>query len=129
MELIVEFISKSGTRIEKLKVRKEIHEEYTLVQFPIILSYATSVHKVQGMTLKSVIVGDIRDFWCSQQLYVAISRVRSSEDILFIQPDNRTHGFTRDDLIRNGLIMKGNITKRQIFKQGFSKSTIIDSAF
>ena len=42
--VIVEFLTKIGTI-------NEIHEDYVLHQFPIKFSYATSVHKIQGMTL------------------------------------------------------------------------------
>ena len=57
-----------------------------------------SVHKVQGMTINSLTICDIRKFWCSQQLYVAISRVTNEDKIQFLQPDDRPNGFLMTDL-------------------------------
>ena len=98
----VAFIIRSGIRLVRLTPVKECHDGYSLWQFPIVSSYATSVHKVQGMTIDSIVVGDIRNFWCSQQLYVALSRVKSINDIKFLQPDDRPLGFTLEDLREQG---------------------------
>ena len=42
-----------------------------------------------GLTLEKIIVGDLKSFWVPEQLYVAISRVRSNEAIQFLKSFNR----------------------------------------
>jgi ATP-dependent exoDNAse (exonuclease V) alpha subunit len=60
----------------------ENEKKYIRRQFPIILFYAMTVHKSQGVTLKSAVV-DLRN--CTQKLtYTAITRV-SSQDTLGIR--------------------------------------------
>ena len=55
-----------------------------IAQFPIRLYYAVSVHRSQGQTLSRVIF----DMWCNPFvhgcLYVALSRVRRSSDIMIM---------------------------------------------
>ncbi|CAG8715764.1 19949_t:CDS:2 [Dentiscutata erythropus] len=54
-------------------------KKYTRKQFPIILSYALTIHKSQGTTLKRVVV-DTRG--CTQKLaYTAVSRVISRDSL------------------------------------------------
>ena len=45
------------------------------LQLPLILAYAVTVHRAQGLTLDSVLF-DISSVWCEGQLYTALSRVR-----------------------------------------------------
>ena len=42
-----------------------------------------------GLTLEKIIVGDLKSFWVPEQLYVAISRVRSHQAIKFLKSYNR----------------------------------------
>ena len=52
----VDFITTNGsTEYERLKPHNEIQENYVLYQIPIKLAYATSVHKVQGMTIQKLL--------------------------------------------------------------------------
>ncbi len=55
----------------------------TLVNFPITLAWASTIHKSQGQTLDRAFV-DLRRLWEPGQAYVAMSRVRSG-DGLFLQ--------------------------------------------
>ena len=52
----------------------------SVTQFPIVLAYAVTCHKAQGLTLSSAIVHCSREY-VSGLIYVAISRVRSPEHI------------------------------------------------
>ncbi len=50
--------------------------------FPIQLSFATTIHKVQGLTLEYA-VADLSEVFEEGHVYVALSRVRSSKNIKF----------------------------------------------
>jgi len=51
------------------------------LNFPIQLSWATTIHKSQGATLDSAWI-DLTRFWEAGQAYVALSRVRNSDDLI-----------------------------------------------
>jgi hypothetical protein len=55
-------------------------------QFPLSLSWATTIHKVQGLTLDSVQLNPSQCFEVGQ-FYVGISRVRSLEDLTLLNFD------------------------------------------
>ena len=93
----VEFISKDKTFTIRLNPHKEMHEDVILWQFPIAPAYATSVHKIQGMTLSKIVVGNLSNFWSTQQLYVALSRVKNADSILFLRPSNNEQYYTSLD--------------------------------
>lgn len=52
----------------------------SVMQYPIVLAYAVTCHKSQGLTLSSAIVHCLREF-VSGLIYVAVSRVRSPAHI------------------------------------------------
>ena len=83
-EIQVEFITGNTTRTLTLRPDIETHDNIRLKQFPICLAYALTIHKVQGMTLDSLVVGGIDRFWNPQLLYVAISRVRNETSVQFL---------------------------------------------
>jgi ATP-dependent DNA helicase PIF1 len=56
--------------------------------FPVQLSWATTIHKSQGMTLDSAWI-DLTRFWEAGQTYVALSRVKTSANLL-IQDWNKS---------------------------------------
>lgn len=49
--------------------------------FPVQLSWATTIHKSQGMTLDSAWI-DLTRFWEAGQAYVALSRIRNSQNLV-----------------------------------------------
>lgn len=55
----------------------------SLINFPLCLAYATTIHKSQGSTLDSLWV-DLRRLWEPGQAYVAISRLRSEQGLNLI---------------------------------------------
>eukprot|EP00834_Sanchytrium_tribonematis_P006288 NODE_448_length_7291_cov_0.696329.p4 type:complete len:164 gc:universal NODE_448_length_7291_cov_0.696329:6239-6730(+) len=83
-QIIAEFVTGNGTQNLTLTPTFEVHDGIILKQFPITLAYALSIHKVQGMTLSKLIVGGLQQFWQPQLLYVALSRVKTENDIKFL---------------------------------------------
>lgn len=79
--ITVEFEGKLS-KIARHQFKQKVGETATVVlnQFPLCLSWAMTVHKVQGMTLGKIIV-DIRNCFEPGQVYVALSRVRNIRDI------------------------------------------------
>ena len=55
-------------------------------QFPIVLGWAITIHKSQGMTLDSVRIDLGTGAFCSGQTYVALSRCRTLEGISLDRP-------------------------------------------
>jgi ATP-dependent DNA helicase PIF1 len=92
----------------------------TQSQFPLSLAWATTIHKVQGLTLDYMRLDASKCFEAGQ-LYVAISRVRGLDNLSLI-------GFSADSLICNdravtfetgsqreeGPGVKGNAKRRKI---------------
>lgn len=59
----------------------------TRTQFPLMLSYGCTIHKVQGLTLNSAVISfDLVKQKCFNpgQMYVAMSRVKSIDGLYFI---------------------------------------------
>jgi len=62
-------------------------------QFPVRLTYCMSINKAQGQTLKKCGLYLPAPVFSHGQLYVAMSRVSSPENIsVFIDTENKTHG-------------------------------------
>lgn len=53
------------------------------IQFPLRLAYATTFHSCQGLTLDQAVLDTRTDVFAHGQLYTAISRVRSRQNIRF----------------------------------------------
>ncbi len=60
-------------------------------QFPIRLSWAITIHKSQGKTFDNVIIDMGRGSFAHGQTYVALSRCRTLEGIIFRKPMKKSH--------------------------------------
>lgn len=84
---IVEMETEGGKRFkvckEKRLSRLGYHERF---QFPLILSWAMTIHKSQSLTLPKAAVS-LRNVFTSGQVYVAMSRVRTRDDLYIIDID------------------------------------------
>lgn len=59
---------------------KNKHVIASVLQIPLKLAYAITIHKSQGMTLDQAII-DVKHVFACGHAYVAISRVRSLEGV------------------------------------------------
>lgn len=67
-------------------------------QIPLILGYAISSHKCQGMTLSNTALDMGRGCFAHGQLYVAASRVRDLSDQSFVTPVSESDLIVRDEV-------------------------------
>ena len=56
----------------------------------MILAWAITIHKSQGMTLEKMAIDLGRGAFADGQLYVALSRCRRLEDVLLLRPIRTT---------------------------------------
>ena len=58
-----------------------------LIQYPLVLSFAVTVHKIQGQTIErpSIIVVDLRRVCNGVQAYVAQSRIKELEQLFILE--------------------------------------------
>lgn len=64
--------------------------QFKRLQFPIRVCYAMTINKAQGQSLKVAGVDLRTDCFSHGQLYVACSRVSSSDSLTILQPDKKT---------------------------------------
>lgn len=89
----------------KWETKKKKRLTSTFTQIPLLLRYAITIHRAQGLTLSRVLI--TMDFFEFGQGYVALSRVRSIDD-LFLKDVNMKRFLTSEDVLdfytKQGLI-------------------------
>ncbi|XP_039287896.1 ATP-dependent DNA helicase pif1-like [Nilaparvata lugens] len=70
------------------------------LQFPVKLSFAMTINKSQGQTLKIAGIDLREDCFSHGQLYVACSRVSSPESLVFLAPDNKTSNVVYKEVLK-----------------------------
>ena len=58
---------------------------FTLYQFPIVLAFAITIHKSQGMSITDLVI-DTTEIFAPSQFYVALSRAVSPHTLILKQP-------------------------------------------
>lgn len=71
-----------------------------LMQYPVKLAWAITIHKSQGLTFEKVIIDMGRGAFVAGQLYTALSRCRNLEGIILRRP------VTRRDVIRDDKLIE-----------------------
>ena len=64
--------------------------EFKRLQFPVKLSFAMTINKSQGQSLKVVGLNLTEPVFSHGQLYVGCSRVSSPENLFFYSPEGKT---------------------------------------
>ena len=58
---------------------------FSVYQFPIVLAFAITIHKSQGMSIEDLII-DTTEIFAPSQFYVALSRATSPHRLTLKQP-------------------------------------------
>lgn len=80
-------ISKVLWKEKSVKGKKEMAEveQFTIYQFPIVLAFAITIHKSQGMSIDDLII-ESDEIFAPSQFYVALSRAVSPHRLILKQP-------------------------------------------
>lgn len=79
------------------------HKYVSRTQIPLTLSFGTTVHKVQGLTLKKAVVDIGPNIFSSGMAYVALSRVSKLEDLYLLKlctPRIYPSSTTNEEMVR-----------------------------
>ena len=80
-------ISKSKWEEKTVAGKKEMVEvsQFTIYQYPIVLAFAITIHKSQGMSIDDLII-ETNEIFAPSQFYVALSRAVSPHRLILEQP-------------------------------------------
>ncbi len=102
--------NKLSSSIERIKIG-------SFEQYPLKLAWAITIHKSQGLTLSNIVIYN-RDIFVAGQLYVALSRCKSLENLKLIEPITNKNLFnneTIDSFIESLLfISEGNSSSEEL---------------
>ncbi len=98
----------------------EYEDVLSVMQYPVVLAYAITIHKSQGMTYKRVAC-DISACFASGQAYVALSRCSSLEGLYLL--DEVTKDITKvDNVVKEFYLSQVNFNNTMVNNQVFQKS-------
>ncbi|XP_074111642.1 uncharacterized protein LOC141535587 [Cotesia typhae] len=85
----IDFGADTEYAIEKIKVKFQLFERAFVVreQFPLCLSYAVTIHKSQGLSLKNAIIEAGNTIFNVGQIYVGLSRIAELRGLHLINFD------------------------------------------
>ncbi|MDD3232250.1 MAG: DEAD/DEAH box helicase [Clostridia bacterium] len=122
---IVSFLSECVIKVKINNIEYEVHKEtftlqeavlsnnkifyqpiYAVEQYPIVLAYAITIHKSQGMTYQKIVC-DINNCFATGQAYVALSRCASMDGLYLLNKVN-TSDFSVDEDVKNFYLKQKN---------------------
>lgn len=91
-ETSVTVLFDNGCEHRFYKTKFDYYENETYIgtryQIPLVLAYATTIHKSQGLTLDEVVI-DCAHSFAHGQVYVALSRVRNMKNLYILDFDEQ----------------------------------------
>ena len=115
--------------VEKMKfslpvLNEEMETAQYRIQYPVILAYAITIHKSQGMTLHKAVVDVGSSIFESSQIYVALSRMSSLSGLILKSFNPEKVQVKRDALNFNNFVEKNHVytnsSEKKIFIQNIS---------
>lgn len=82
----------------------------TVKQFPLILAYAITIHKSQGMTYQQIAC-DVSDTFAKGQAYVALSRCTTLGGLYLLEKISKTSVFSVDEDVKKFYQNQTNLLK------------------
>ena len=77
---VVKFTNGIKRTIKRQEIKSEDYPDICISQIPLILSYAITIHKAQGVTLEKATI-DMNSMFADEHAYVAFSRVKTLDGL------------------------------------------------